>query len=60
MAKKVKFIDQKGNEMMLDLEEGKIQLMIKSNMLDTIVSYDLDKSEVHELVHELMRLKGGG
>lgn len=57
--KKVKFIDAKNNEMMLDHEDGKIQIMIKSQMVEMIVTYDLDKGEVHELIHELMRLKGG-
>jgi hypothetical protein len=60
MAKKVKFIDYKDNEMMLDIVDGRIQLMIQSKMTELIVVFDLEKSEIHELVHELMRLKGGG
>lgn len=57
--KKVKFIDDKGNTLYLDNEDGKIRLMLQNGSAEPFI-YNLDRVEVPELIHELMRLKGGG
>lgn len=58
MAKNVKFIDSNEIELHLELIDNKIHIGIFDKSEGFV--FRLEKHEVHELIHELMRLKGGG
>ena len=54
----VKFIDDNGIELHLELNDNRIHLGIFDKSEGFL--FRLEKYEVQELIHELMRLKGGG